>query len=221
MSSLVKSRGIALHHIRYRETSVIARIFTEETGLHGFVVNGVRSGKSKTPASLFQPLQLLDLVYYYDSKRDLLRLSEIKPAYPLASIPFHAVKTTQTLFLAEVLGKVMHEGQANASLFAQVWEDVIWLDGLAHKGESAHIYILKRMLSPLGIEPAKWEEIFLPNQLSHWSSISPFFLAENNSDLPAGLRSMVLDRFMVYLHQHLEGMGSIRSLEVLRSVFHS
>lgn len=221
MASLVKSRGIALHLIRYRETSVIARVFTEETGLHGFVVNGVRTGKSKTPPALFQPLQLLDLVYYFDPKRELHRINEIKPALPLRTIPFLPVKTTQALFLAEVLGKVIREGQAHAVLFDQIWNDIVWLDGMQDKAEAAHIFMLKKMLAPLGIQPAQWEELFLSNQLGQWPVLSAFLNEDQMQDLPSGLRSMVLDRLMWYLQNHLEGMGTVRSLEVLKAVFRS
>ncbi|HRH35285.1 MAG TPA: recombination protein O N-terminal domain-containing protein, partial [Catalimonadaceae bacterium] len=84
---LHKTRAISLHFIRYKESSIIARFFTEKFGLQSFVVNGVRSAKSKMSAAYFQPLQLLELVQYHDEKKDLHRLQEVKSEAGLHQIP--------------------------------------------------------------------------------------------------------------------------------------
>jgi DNA repair protein RecO (recombination protein O) len=66
---LHKTRGIALNYIRYRESSIIAKIYTEAFGIQSYIVNGVRSSKSKmNRIALFQPLTLLDMVVYHKSK---------------------------------------------------------------------------------------------------------------------------------------------------------
>ena len=70
---LYKTRGIALNYIRYRESSIIAKIYTEAFGIQSYIVNGVRSSKSKTNRiALFQPLTLLDMVVYHKSKEETM-----------------------------------------------------------------------------------------------------------------------------------------------------
>ena len=41
-----KTKGIVLHTIKYSETSVIAKIYTEKLGLVSYMIKGVRSSKT-------------------------------------------------------------------------------------------------------------------------------------------------------------------------------
>ena len=94
---LQKTRGLVLSHIRYQETSIIVKIYTEELGLQSYIVNSVRTKSSKTnKIALFQPLTLLDLVVYYNEKKSINRISEQKCNYPFSSIPFNIVKSTSS-----------------------------------------------------------------------------------------------------------------------------
>ena len=114
---LKRTRGIVLGHIKYKESSIIVKVFTEEFGSSSFIVNGVRSSKSKGKAALYQPLTLLDLVIYYKESKELMRISEAKMASSFSEIPFDPVKRTIGMFLTEFLSKTLREEQANRSLF--------------------------------------------------------------------------------------------------------
>ena len=48
-----KSKAIALCYLNQGESSIIARIFTEEKGLQSFIVKGVRTKKSKKNLAYF------------------------------------------------------------------------------------------------------------------------------------------------------------------------
>ena len=48
-----KSRAIALSYLKQGESSIIAKIFTEEKGLQSFIVKGVRAKKSKKKLGFF------------------------------------------------------------------------------------------------------------------------------------------------------------------------
>jgi DNA repair protein RecO (recombination protein O) len=61
---LIKTRGIVLSFLKYRETSIIARIYTERRGVQNYIVNGVRKAKPPGRIALFQPLTMLELVAY-------------------------------------------------------------------------------------------------------------------------------------------------------------
>ena len=85
---LVKTKGIVINHIKYKESSIIVRIYTEKLGLQSYIVNGVRSAKAKNKMALFQVLTILDLVaYYYEDQNKLNRISEIRCKQPYQSIP--------------------------------------------------------------------------------------------------------------------------------------
>ena len=61
---LYKTRGIVIHTIKYSDTSVIAKIYTEKFGLRSYLIRGVRSKKAKIRAAQLQHLNLLNLVVY-------------------------------------------------------------------------------------------------------------------------------------------------------------
>ena len=44
---LEKTEGIVLNYLKYRDTSIIVRIYTRKYGLQSYIVNGIRSQKSK------------------------------------------------------------------------------------------------------------------------------------------------------------------------------
>ncbi len=53
---LYTTQGIVLSHIKYRETSIIAKVFTEALGLQAYMVHGVRTKKTNTVLPFFSLL---------------------------------------------------------------------------------------------------------------------------------------------------------------------
>src|SRR5690554_6749862 len=125
---LRKTQGIVISYIKYRETSIIVRIFTRELGLKTYIVNGIRSSKSKTKIALYQPLTLLDLVVYDREKVSLNRISEARLNYPFQRIPFDFYRSGVALFMGEVLGKAIFENYQNENLFDFLQRSVVHLD---------------------------------------------------------------------------------------------
>ena len=68
---LYKTHGIVLNYIKYKETSIIVKIYTESFGLTSYIVNGVRSKKARHKVAFFQPLTLLDMVVYHKKNTQL------------------------------------------------------------------------------------------------------------------------------------------------------
>jgi len=62
MSKIINTAGIVLHQMKYGETSVIVKIFTEELGLQSYIVRGVRSKKAKIKYNLLQPGNILKVL---------------------------------------------------------------------------------------------------------------------------------------------------------------
>ncbi|MFC0185163.1 DNA repair protein RecO [Pseudarcicella hirudinis] len=147
---LRKTKGIVINYIRYRETSIIVKIFTEEFGIQTFIENGVRSAKSKNKIALFQPLTLLDLVVYHKEGKDLHRISELKCLIPFQTLPFNIYKSSIALFITEILGKCMKEETGNISLFRFLLNSILWLDAAEDDFENFHLQFLIKLASFLG-----------------------------------------------------------------------
>jgi DNA repair protein RecO (recombination protein O) len=228
---LHKTRGIALNYIRYRETSIIVKIYTEEFGIQSYIVNGVRSAKSKTNRiALFQPLTLLDLVVYHKNKEQTIhRLSEVKCILPFKSLPFDFVKSSIALFMTELLVKTLREEEANLPLFQFLTESIVYLEETQAHYENFHLQFLSKLAFYLGFGPETVREI--EQQLS--DNLYPYTLESSMQESLQGFihlpfdylapldrlqRSKLLDTLVFYYKIHLEGLGEIRSLEVLREL---
>lgn len=228
---LHKTRGIALNYIRFRETSIIVKIYTEKFGIQSYIVNGVRSAKSKTNRiALFQPLTLLDLVVYHKSKEQTIhRLSEVRCSLPFRSLPFDFVKSSIALFMTELLVKTLREEENNLPLFEFLVESVVYLEETTAYYENFHLQFLAKLASYLGFGAETVREMeqelsenLYPYQLEPAMREALQAFIHLPFDCSVRLdrlqRSKLLDTLIFYYKIHLEGLGEIKSLEVLREL---
>lgn len=227
---LQKTRGIALSYIRYRETSIIARVHTEEFGLQSYIVNSVRTARSKNNRiALFQPLTLLDMVVYYKNDRDLHRISEVKTSYPFQSLPFDVAKSTIAMFVTEMLNKVLKEEAGSPVLFGFLMESVLFLEEARVNYENFHLAFLLKLSFFLGFGPESAREFesqlrensypFLPdNEMETALNVMLRQPIGSPVKLSRASRNDLLDALVVYYQIHLDSIGEVKSLPVLREV---
>lgn len=228
---LTKTKGIALNYIRYKETSIIVRIYTEQFGIQSYLVNGVRSAKSKSNRiALYQPLTLLDLVVYHNHKPDSLhRISEVRCYHPFNSIPFDVVKSSVALFVTEILSRTLKEETSAPDLFSFIEDTVLHLDSAVTTPPlfPAHFLIQLSFHLGFGIESAQ----SLENQLREHHYPVAFGTEEQNtlnelisgsqetlSPAPKKIRNELLEQLILFYKIHIEGFGDLRSLVILREV---
>lgn len=232
---LQKTRGIVIHYIKYRESSIIVKIYTEELGLQTYIVNGVRSPRSKRNVALYQPLTLLNLVVYHRSDRQQIqRISEIKCAHPFSSIPFDFKKTSITMFITEVLSKTLKEEDANPHLFHFLFDSIKYLDLCEHQYEDFHLFFLIKLCRYLGFELQSADDLFTQIE-EHKKLLVDFAWLENlkrainqliqgnythKVPLDARLRAEIIDFLLLFYQLHIENFQQIKSLSVLREMNH-
>ena len=218
-----KTRGIVLNHIDYSERSIIVKMYTEHYGYQGFVVNSVRSAKSRQGMAYFQPFTVLDMVIYMKPSRDLNRISEFKP---LLNWNGNDVKTQSILlFLSEVVNKLLRNEHAeNQGLFNYIFDSL--QNFKSSSAENFHLLFLLQITSHLGITILSGAEIFENmNQVVDQQEIENLIdellevPSDNNIMASGSLRFRVLEVFMNYFQHHVPGFGEVQSLKVLRQIF--
>ncbi len=222
-----KTRGIVIHYIKYQDSSIIVKIFTEEFGLVPFIVNGIRSSKSKRSIGYFQPFSLLDLVAYIKDGREIQRLSEYKYLQTTYSISQDIRKSTIVLFLSEILGKVLHHEEGNQSDLFQFLHDMTLMLNSMEKGiENFHLQFLMRFTPFLGIGIADGESFLESMEMespdnSTMKYISNLVHADLEDPIPASgaERLKALDLILQYYNHHGTSTGEIKSLKVLHQIF--
>ena len=226
---LYKTRGIVLNYLKYGETSIIVRIYTEALGLQSYIVNGVRSTKSKNKIALFQPLTLLELDVYYREQADLHRIKEMKCAEPFASIPFDFRKSGIALFLTEVLTKVVKREEENQPLFEFLHHAILLLDHLPKGYGLFPIQFLLKLSPFLGFAPGSAEELY--SQVHTGGSMADFAFEEKQLldalllegfepavRLSGEQRKHILQNILRFYRLHVENFGELKSLTVLQEV---
>lgn len=227
---LTKTRGIVIRYVKFRETSIIVQIFTEDHGLMGFVVNGIRSPRSKKSIAYFQPFALLDLVAYIRPGREVQRLSEYRYAAPVHQIGQDVRKSTIILFLSEVMGKLLlHEpAQVHRGLFDFLADAVTTLDRMTSQVENFHLHFLLKAMPHLGLGVSDGESLVHSMELEMIEEnrqvidlISAILQREVTDPVPATgqLRYQTLELILQYYQHHTHDFGQIRSLEVLHQIF--
>jgi len=226
---LIKTQGIVISYIRYRETSIIVRIFTRELGLKGYIVNGVRSSKAKSKMGFYQPLTLLDLVVYDKESSSLNRISEIKLYKAFHRIPFDFLRSGIVMFIAEVLGKSIYEGYQNESLFDYLLDAIQLLDeekAILSHFPNAFLWETSRYL---GFAPDDADDFFeelkenITKQID-WEPeikyLNQLIMDSFNFDekVPALVRKNLLDHMLIFYSKHLEQQSEWKSVKVLRQM---
>ncbi len=239
---LINTRGIVLHKVKYSESSLIVKIFTEELGLQSYIVKGISSKKGKFKLSYFQPMTLLDLVVYNKPNKSLQTIKELKISHPYQSLSTFIEKQTVLIFLNEILYKIIRHENVDKSLFQWVYQVIIWFDLQKEKSLNFHLFFLLQLTKFLGFYPKipfanKSNQIF-DLQGGVFLSSPPFhpyyidktetlyFLELININLTNIIdyritpiqRKKLLDILITYYQLHIPDLGKIKSLEILRII---
>jgi DNA repair protein RecO (recombination protein O) len=150
---LQSTRGIVFHQVKYSETSIIVKIYTEKYGLQSFIVRGARKKNAPIKASQLQHLALVELEIYRKETKDLQHIKELKVIFPFQSIPMDIRKSTILVFMNEVLYKVIREEEPNPELFEYISNAIQILELKEDHFSSIHFLFLIQLTKFLGFFP--------------------------------------------------------------------
>jgi DNA repair protein RecO (recombination protein O) len=238
-----KTRGIVLHSIKYGERGLITTIYTEAFGRMSFIMQGIHNKKSVVKANLLRQLSLLEMEVDFKQGRELQRVREIKNSSPFNTIPYEITKSTQALFLAELLFKVLREEESRPELFAFLYGSIQLLDLMDEGVSNFHLLFLIQLSRYLGFAPtnnysasAPYFDLmagkFAVNPPDH-----PWHLMQSESEILSKLlemsyqeapffkpdqtvRQTFLSFILEYYGLHLGNKLQIKSLDILKQLFH-
>lgn len=238
---LEKTRGIILHTVKYGDSSLILTVYTEKFGRQAFMINAVRNSRSKIKAGILQPLFIVDLEVYEKKTREVQRIREVRVAHPYGSIPFDIIKTTQAIFLGEVLFRVLQEEESNPSLFHFMEGTLLFFDLMEKEKSLFYIWFLVHLTNYLGIVPdiqgvqdgwldmqkgtlvpveplhSQFMDINITLKLKQLLLTSLQDLGKFN--LSRDERQILVKKLLEYYHLHFNNLVTLRSLDVLKEVF--
>lgn len=239
---LQKTRAIILHAYRYGDSSLVVHAFTQAWGRSAFMLKGVRKSKKNQRVSMFQPIYMLDLDVYFREHRDMHWIRDASFSGPAVVHAMDIIKSTQAIFISEVLMKTIGEEERNPALFEFLEQASVWLFHAGNASPSFHLYFLFNLSRYLGFYPRNnfSEENRYFNVESGAFSTIPDTLDMQQETL-LGLqwkacfnvdynkeyqefnnhtkRNVFLDSLLSFYRVHHHGMRELKSLDVLRTVF--
>jgi DNA repair protein RecO (recombination protein O) len=237
---IVKTPGLVLRTLKYRDNSLIVDVYTEALGLRSYLVNGVYQKKGVDQIAYFQPLSLLELVVYEQENKNLQRIKEVKLSRSPLIQPFDITKSGLMLFCAEILRNILKERAGGDPVFPLVCH---LMDSMHHDAINLSTfpqYMLLSLTPALGIQPQgrfddnspyldMREGCFVFQEPAHADFMSPELSALCSRMLsqpdyfsqmnpPKTLRSIWLKKILRYYEIHLNHFYELKSLPVLSQV---
>jgi len=233
-----KTEAIVLSTRKYRDTSLICTMYTRLYGRQSYLIKGYRSQKSKKRHSYFQPMSIIEVVFYFRETRDLQMVTESSNRYFYQDLQTNPVKITLGMVITEVFFHSVHEEERNDPLFGFLQRILVALD--THDEHLIHyfIYFLVQLTRYLGFFPRN--EIKSPNApvyFNHRGGILENAPGARSCDYLVGHfceaklencheitfsnreKSELIQSMMQYYQMHVDGFKQPESMKVLAEVF--
>lgn len=237
-----KTEGIVLHGLKYGDNGRIVTVYTDAFGRSSFLLQGIHSKKSSSKANILQPLFLLDMEVDHRQGRELQRAREIKIRSPYQSIPYDIVKSSQAIFLAELLYKVLREEEARPELYQFLSHSFQIFDLMREGTANFHLAFLAQLTRYMGFDPTRnysADRTWLDMASGDFTGIKPphaFYLNPEESKilyefltlsyqeigqitLNSFNRNLLLLKILDYYSLHLGIRLQLKSMDVLHELF--
>ena len=218
---ITKTRGIVLNYIKYRDTSIICKIYTEQFGLQSYIINGIRKSKSKN-IGLFQPLNILDLVVYHKKTSGLQRIKESKLDYAYKTLHLDMKKISVCFFLSEFLNRISQNDDYQKDNFDFIKDSLIVFDRLEVNYSNFHIQFLIKLSKYFGIDIGNSKHLTAKNVKD---DINLFVDACINNSYEVKiksnniLRNNVINLIIEHYSRNLDININLNSTNILKEIF--
>lgn len=238
--ALISTKAIVLSTLKYSDSSLIVKCYTQDEGLKSYLIRGVlKAKKGGIKIAYFQPLTQLIINANHSNKGTLNSIKEVQISYPYKTIYKDIIKQSVVLFLSEVLSYSIKEEEKNKALYEYIETGLIWLD-VHDKTANFHLLFLLNLTRFLGFYPDLSEKDNLGFDLleGNFTSLSSqknritgnsFYqfkkLLGINFDSIEKVsfskheRQVVLKIIIRYFELHLDGFKKPKSLQILETVF--
>ncbi len=235
--------AVVLRVTPYSDRHAIVATYSREMGRVSLLVPAGNSRGAARVRAMTMPLSLITCQVQLKPGQEILKVSQLAPLYVADNIIASPMRRLVAQFLAETLTVVLRESQADEAIFDYISQAVTLLDsGRDESVANFHLWFLYRLSALVGIEPDMStyrdgycfdmrEGVFKPSQplgspfISSAEATTMASLSRMNADnmhvfrFNRNDRNAVLDAILGYYSIHYASLRSLRSLEVLRSLF--
>lgn len=209
---------IVLHTTRTGENSLVVHTLSKEYGRRSFIIKGI--GK-KSVMSLFLPLNVLEATVVESSRSNLYTMRNPVAKHPLLGVRGNMFKNSMTMFISEVLYRVIKEGAYEQGLFEWCEKNILLLDAMTEDFSNFHLRFLLEFAVILGFSPQAYD--LRPFVGDHYPVVERFmtgsFAESMLIPLSGQVRNEIAEETLRYIEFHSESAVNVNSLKVLRELF--
>lgn len=236
---ILETKAVVLSSLKYGETSLIIRCYTQDFGLKSFIAKGVFS-KKKRNTSLYFPLTELELSFQPKAnEQQLVFLRSAQTSYYYETLHFHPIKSAIVFFLAEILNLVLKEETDNSDLYFYIEHSLKEFDQKKEDFADFHLIFLIQLSHFLGFYPNlemdgslfDLENGFFTNSNSSINMLKADetalfkklleinFTENSKNTFNQPQRSLLLEILVKYYQIHTNNFKKPKSLQVLHEMF--
>ena len=213
----VNTELIVLHTTKFGENSIVVHTISREYGRRSFLVRGA----GKRLMSLFLPLNILEADIVESTRSTLFTARNLTARHPLLGIRSNVFKNSMTMFMSEVLYRVIKEGAAEQGLYEWCERNILLLDAVQNDFSNFHLRFLLELTVALGFSPESRD--LQPFVGDHYPTVERFmqtsFAESMLIPLNGSVRNEIAEEILRYIEFHTESSVNINSLKVLRDLY--
>lgn len=238
-----KTQGIVLCTIPYNDRSQFVHIYTEQLGKITCRVTISRLRRSGGQRMLYAPLSVLDMILEGRPGQEIQQIREAQLLLsPYTLSMSDPGKTSQCMYMAELLDKTIREVEADARLWQFIRQSVELLQLSISGSANFHLVFTTRLSYLIGfhVDNSTYQPgmqfdisegiytrgpIYHPYYLTAESTVWLHQLLDTDFShlddlhLTREQRNILLDMMLTFLRIHLPEMGNIKSVDVLKELF--
>jgi DNA repair protein RecO (recombination protein O) len=208
---------IILHTTRFGENSVVIHTLSRDYGRRSFLVRSA----GRNVLSLLLPLNIVEADVTESTKSTLFAVRNLTSRHSLLGIRNNIYKNTMTMFLSEVIYRVIREGAAEDGLFEWCRNQILLLSAMESDFSNFHIRFLLELAVALGFSPESRD--LMPFVGDHYQIVEDFmrmsFAESMLIPLNGPVRNEIAEEILRYIEYHTESSLNVNSLKVLRELF--
>ena len=208
---------IVLHTTKFGENSLVVHTLSKVYGRRSFLVRGA----GKRLMSLFLPLNILEADVTESSKSTLFTARNLVARHPLSGIRSNMFKNSMTMFMSEVIFRVVKDGANEPGLYEWCEKNILLLDAMQTDFSNFHIRFLLELAVALGFSPESSD--LQPFVGEHYPTVSRLMSGTMAQTmlvpLSGQVRNEIAEGILRYISFHTDSSFNINSLKVLRELF--
>ena len=220
---IVNTQAIVLHRIKYKNSSLIARLFTKDSGKISIIINGAAKQKGNI-AGIIEPSNIVKLNYYQRKTKSLQTFKEANLLYNHFLIREDILKLNVALSTVEIIDKTFHENDVNHETYELVCKTLKMINDCQYDARLILCFFLLKLIESLGFMVNLKNEENMTIILT--DNIKQFLIRLNEASINS-LEKInyqninlieVITLLENYIKQHLKINKDIQSLKMMRDI---